>query len=221
MVSKSNFIDGKRDYLLSAINSANLLANRFPGYKARQLHRHVPQAFIRSILEKIDFEFREQISETRKSRRRSPHDINITSFFYHHYALASGAAIPRDVRARIIRPNNISQIIQAGMSRYKFFCVNDGEGSSLDKDFSEKFSELMQKSFPNPSQFEFKEKTFQRAKLSITIMAHTSRAHRIPEIRAKIGNCTVSLDDGSLGIVENSLRSWRMHDPSKDFHLVL
>ena len=82
---------GDADYLNASRNSARLIQKRF-GHVPTQLHRHVPYALRRSTLATIEAEFAETFAEFRRNRFRRSNDVNLTSFLYHHYALATGEA---------------------------------------------------------------------------------------------------------------------------------
>lgn len=57
-------------------------------------------------------------------------------------------------------------------------------------------------------------------KLSISIMAHPSRAEFIPYLKEKLGDVPVSMDEG-FGILENCKRAWSMYDKNADYHVVI
>lgn len=118
------------DYLQAAINSHKLLKEKFSDYSARNLHRHVPYAMKRSVLKEIESNFPNAIQRTRYEKRRSETDINLTSFFYHHYAFVTGNAVSADLNGLIVRPENIKNILGKNSYKYKILCFNDGNGSS-------------------------------------------------------------------------------------------
>ncbi len=221
MAGTDNIFDDEKDYLFAAKNSHDLISENFPNYKARQLHRHVPHALIKSTLEEIEKTYEKEIRQTRSARIRSKSDLNLTSFLYHHFALASGRCIPGNAASVIIRPKNIAHLESPERVTYKFFCVNDGEGSADNEEFTHNFHKVINKIFPNKSKFELDEPTFPRVKVSTSIMAYTTRKHRIPYLRKMIGNASISIDDGSLGIVENSFKSWALHDENAEYHLMI
>lgn len=57
-------------------------------------------------------------------------------------------------------------------------------------------------------------------KLSITVMAHPSRAQFFPYLTEKLENPTFCIDQNN-NIIENSRASWLKHDPQADFHCVI
>jgi hypothetical protein len=56
--------------------------------------------------------------------------------------------------------------------------------------------------------------------LSISIMAHPSRAAEVAALQEQLGPVPVAMDDG-CGMVENCRRAWAMADPAADYHLVI
>jgi len=57
-------------------------------------------------------------------------------------------------------------------------------------------------------------------KISISIMAHPSRAEMVEYIKERLGNIPVSFDKGQ-GIWENCKAAWRLHDPKAEWHIVV
>ena len=131
-MARSTVNDDTPDYLVAASNSRKLLSKHFPKYEARNLHRHVPYCLRKSVLEDIESSFSEAFALTRAAKRRSLTDINLTSFLYHHFAYASGAAVKADATGIIIRPSNITQLVSKEQFKYKLICFNDGNGSAED-----------------------------------------------------------------------------------------
>lgn len=134
----SHFInDQDPDYLIAAKNSQRLLSDLFPEYEARQLHRHVPYALKKSVLSEIENKLHDAFTITRQAKTRSSTDINLTSFFYHHYASAQGTAVCGELSSHIVRPTNIVKILNQDTYKYKILCFNDGNGSALDAQYKE------------------------------------------------------------------------------------
>ncbi|UVC28648.1 stealth conserved region 3 domain-containing protein [Pantoea sp. SOD02] len=123
------------DYLQAALNSSKLIQEKFDNYDARNLHRHVPYALKKSVLKEMEGIFPNEFYITRKAKVRSNSDINVTSFLYHHYAFASGLSVKSSLSGIIVRPENISQLINKDKFKYKILCFNDGNGSSNNKNY--------------------------------------------------------------------------------------
>lgn len=56
---------------------------------------------------------------------------------------------------------------------------------------------------------------------SVSIMACKEREHYIPYLKKQLGDVPVSMDEGDKGIWNNCKDSWLLHDPSKEWHIVL
>ncbi|MCB5322208.1 stealth conserved region 3 domain-containing protein [Yersinia intermedia] len=142
------------DYLVAAKNSQALLKSVYPHYVARRLHKHVPFALKRSTLEKIEDHFFSEINKTRNSKKRSEYDINLTSFFYHHYSYINGLSIQGEISSLIVRPRNINTVISKDSFKYKFLCFNDGNGSAQDDSYKKKTQMFLDKRFPEKAEWE-------------------------------------------------------------------
>ncbi|MFM4719740.1 stealth conserved region 3 domain-containing protein [Aeromonas bivalvium] len=221
MVYDNNIFDDTKDYLSPSINCQRLIKNVFPFYTATQLHKHSPYALRKSVMDEIETLFRQNFNTTRAAKLRTADDINVTSFLYHHYGLASGKTICSEFSYLIVRPRNIRTIAGSQARTFKYLCFNDGDGSSEDKKYIEQYFKLVNNLYPCPSPFEQECKQWNSIKISKTIMAYYKREHRIPEIRKMIGDANVSLDDGSWGLWENAKRSWMSFDAKCDYHLVI
>lgn len=221
MVYDNNIFDDTKDYLSPSINCQRLIKNVFPFYTATQLHKHSPYALRKSVMDEIETLFRQNFNTTRAAKLRTADDINVTSFLYHHYGLASGKTICSEFSYLIVRPRNIRTIAGSQARTFKYLCFNDGDGSSEDKKYIEQYFKLVNNLYPCPSPFEQECKQWNSIKISKTIMAYYTREHRIPEIRKKIGDAKVSLDIGQWGLWENSRRSWLSFSENADFHLMI
>lgn len=155
MVYAENVFDDTREFLAPAIKSQGLLASIFPASRATRLHKHTPYALKKGVLQEIEERFPAALATTRAARKRTPEDINLTSFFYHHYALASGQAVEGDSSYLIVRPTNIQKLVAAGGVRgFKYLCFNDGDGSANDPDYLANYQLLLVKELPDKSWFE-------------------------------------------------------------------
>jgi hypothetical protein len=221
MVLENNNFDITRDYLSPSINSQTIIHRIHPPYTATRLHQHTPYALRRSTLEEIEETIPTELNRTRNNKTRASDDINLPSFFYHHYAIATGRAILKEDKSAIIRPTNINSLNPDKICTYKFLCFNDGDGSANDEKYIKDYKSLITKPFPMRCSFELSEVSWCSVRMSKTIMAYKTRAHRVPYIRKMIGDAKVSLDDGRWGLWENSKRCWLSYSPSEKFHLVI
>lgn len=155
MVFDANLFDATREFLAPAINSYRLIAASVPSWRATRLHAHTPFALKKSILEEIETLIPKELATTRAARMRSADDINLPSFFYHHYALATGRAIEGNARYMIVRPNNIEKLVRGtGIREFKFLCFNDGGGSADNSKYVQSYKILISRTFPKRSGFE-------------------------------------------------------------------
>jgi hypothetical protein len=60
-------------------------------------------------------------------------------------------------------------------------------------------------------------------KLSISIMAHSSRAKYFPYLNRMLGDVKFSIDKAGaeIGVWNNCKRAWMMHDPKAEYHVVI
>lgn len=60
-------------------------------------------------------------------------------------------------------------------------------------------------------------------KLSISIMAHSSRAKYFPYLKKNLGDVPFSIDKAGaeIGIWANCKRAWQLYNPAADFHVVI
>lgn len=142
MVDSKAGRDKSLDYLAAANNSKELLKSVFSDYDARCLHRHVPYALKKTILQEIENKFPDVIEATRIAKLRSLSDVNVTSFFYHHYAFASGRSVKGESTSLIVRPNNVERILGKDSYKYKMLCFNDGDGSATNEQYKEHASKF-------------------------------------------------------------------------------
>lgn len=58
-------------------------------------------------------------------------------------------------------------------------------------------------------------------KLSISVMAHPSRASFFPRLKERLGEDVPFSIDQKNNLIENCKAAWRLHDPESDFHVVI
>ena len=124
------------DYIRATANSSDIIFDKFL-HRPRRLHKHVPYALSRSIIEELELCQKAKFEETRKSKIRSSADINITSFLFQHYAHAIGRAINAEARNFMAKPSNIRKLLNNKSVAYKFICINDGGNSAYSREYKE------------------------------------------------------------------------------------
>lgn len=145
------------DYLVAAKNSNLLLKKIFPEYDARNLHRHVPYALKKSVLDTMEKKFPDEFRATSYAKLRSEADINLTSFLYHHYSYANGTSVKSDISGVIVRPENISSILNKDSYKYKILCFNDGNGSSKNISYKNSMHSFFKKRLAESAPWEISE----------------------------------------------------------------
>jgi hypothetical protein len=141
------------DYIVATCNSSRLLSQLF-NYTPRRLHKHVPYALTKSVLEALERKFCSEFRITAKAKVRSDTDLNIVSFLYGHYANAIGVGVAKSVNNFSAKPSNINKLLDLGSVKYKFICVNDGGGSSKDRIYREMTQRFFLERYSEPAPWE-------------------------------------------------------------------
>ena len=123
------------DWQHAAVNCANAL-QQYAGIYPTRLHRHTPHAFLRSTYTEMIAAFPVELEVTRRAKFRKSTDLSFTSFLYHHFAAERGKAVNVDEDGMIVRASNYQRFEKQKIyNRLRFFCINDGGGSSGDDGF--------------------------------------------------------------------------------------
>jgi hypothetical protein len=147
---------GTPDYIVATKNSSQLLHDVFQR-RPRRLHKHVPYALKRSVLEELECRFDKAFEETRSSKLRSGSDINVASFLCQHYSNATGRAVSAEVKSFTAKPSNIRKLLNNGSVGYKFVCINDGGNSSSDLTYKKLSRQFLLERFPETAVWEIAE----------------------------------------------------------------
>lgn len=148
--------EGDPDYLNAARNSAALVRETF-GFAPTQLHRHVPYALRRSVLEEIEDRFRARIDAFRVNRFRRPNDVNIPSFLYHHYAMGSGRAVTGSKESILVKSNDLkwrTRLKDASNKKYHFICINEGGAEEAPSSWHASVQKFLKSRFPRAAAWE-------------------------------------------------------------------
>ena len=123
------------DYLNASRNSAEILFEDY-GYYPTQLHEHCPQIFCKAVLIEIEEKYRTRVNEFRANKFRALNDLNITSFFYHHYAYVTQRAnYVYGAKNKLIKntskawKEDCSSLLQA-KDQFDTICFNEGDADS-------------------------------------------------------------------------------------------
>jgi len=145
------------DYLLAARNGKELLETRF-GASPTQLHRHVPHVLQRSVIEELERAYPTEFHATRHSRFRSPTDLSVPSFLYHHYAFHTRHAVRSSIAGQyLIKAKDWRDRIRR-VQRHpegKVLCINDSEHPLVDQGaWQSEIARLLEALYPQPGEFE-------------------------------------------------------------------
>ncbi len=139
---------GAEEWQHAAVNSANLLQSE-TGIFPTRLHRHVPYALHRSVYAEMVSRYPAEVYATRTARFRKNTDFSFTSFFYHHYAAWRRRAVLFDEESIVVRPSNFRRFIAQSLhTKHRFFCINDGGGSSICADYRAFKETFLQQRYP-------------------------------------------------------------------------
>lgn len=142
---------------LNAARLCQKLLREHMGFSATELHCHAPYAVTRSILSEIEDRFAGPIAAFRGHRFRAIGDLNIPSFFYHHYAMATGRAAPTSPSALLVKCNSFtwrSQLAHADQRRYDFLCLNEGGVHTQPKGWHSETRYYLERWFPQAAPWE-------------------------------------------------------------------
>jgi len=138
----------------AAVNSARLTM-RSSGALASRLHQHAPYVFKKSTFAELERLRLIEFEITRNNRFRSKTDYSVASFLYHHYALNARDAVISNDHSFIVRHTNFKRFMKRRMYKdLKFFCVNDGGGSSGNDGFSSFKKKFLSNRYPLKSRAE-------------------------------------------------------------------
>lgn len=137
------------DYLNASRNSAQLLLREF-GIWPTRLHKHVAYALDRDILAEIESKWPEEFSRFRSSKFRSINDLNLTSFLYHHYALATARAEVASIRMSLIMSMDLrwrNRFRNALDGDVDALCINEGGADRPARSWHPSLSRFLQDHF--------------------------------------------------------------------------
>ena len=155
MVS-GNIVLGAPDYLNASRNSAQLLQKEV-GYLPTRLHLHAPHVLKKSLLLELEIKFSAAFEATREGYFRSPNDVNVTSFLYHHYALAKGAAIESDLRCSLVKNNDLAwsvKLKKCYTNPPSILCINEGGSEDPSALWTHCVTEFLKSKFSAPALWE-------------------------------------------------------------------
>jgi hypothetical protein len=147
---------GDADYLNASRNSARLIRERF-GHVPTQLHRHVAFALRRATLARIEADFAEAFAGFRANRFRRSTDVNLTSFLYHHFAIATGEAVAAESDSMLVKPQDVrwrAQLARIAEAPPEIVCINEGGDMRPSGIWEASVLSFMQDAFPRKASWE-------------------------------------------------------------------
>lgn len=148
--------EGDPDYLNASRNSAALIRETF-GFVPTQLHRHTSFALRRDVLAEMEARWPDIYHALRQNRFRTGHDVNITSFLYHHYGLATGRVIQSSVKNAFVKSQDIrwkSQLSKIAKTEPEIICINDGGDAAPSNDWHGAVRDFLHRSWPASAPWE-------------------------------------------------------------------
>lgn len=144
------------DYLNAARNSAALIRETF-GFVPTRLHQHTVFALRQSVLAAIETRWPAELAALRQHKFRSPQDLSIASFLYHHYALGTGQAVESHARTAFVKPQDIRwrhHLAQINAGDLETFCLNEGGKQSPPPDWHKMVESFLAQRFARPAPWE-------------------------------------------------------------------
>lgn len=148
--------EGDPDYLNASRNSAALIRDAF-GFAPTQLHRHTSFALRRDVLAEIEARWPDRFEDLRHNRFRTGHDLNVTSFLYHHYGLATGRVRMAEVKNAFIKSQDIrwrSQLSQIERNKPEVICINEGGDAAPSNDWHATVQKFLHSQWPHAAPWE-------------------------------------------------------------------
>lgn len=142
------------EWQCAALNSAQLLSESL-GYRPTKVHTHSPYAISKDLYHELISKYPAEVHRTREARFRQETDLSITSFLYHHYALATHRAVESNEEVMVVRQTNFARFAsQKVYTKVRFFCLNDGGGSARHPGYVHFKKSFVQKRYPFKSRAE-------------------------------------------------------------------
>lgn len=148
--------EGDPDYLNAARNSAALIRETF-GAAPTQLHKHTSFALRRDILEEMEARWPDRFHALRRNRFRTGHDLNVTSFLYHHYGVATGRVLASTARAAFVKSLDIRWRVQLAaipQTSPDIICINEGGDMAPSRDWHGTVLEFLRNTWPHAAPWE-------------------------------------------------------------------
>ncbi|GAA3670303.1 hypothetical protein GCM10023081_05760 [Arthrobacter ginkgonis] len=143
---------------VAARNNRAVLQRRF-GRSSIFKFLHVAHAQLRTTLEAIEADERDEVERTAAARFRSDTDLSIPSSLAHYYGTALGRAVPGEVGYNYIDLSDATARLRLlrlmWTERPQMFCLNEvASGGRREQETLKMMQHFLQEYFPFPSAFE-------------------------------------------------------------------
>lgn len=147
---------GDPDYLNASRNSSKLIMEAF-GVVPTRLHQHTAFALRKDVLKEIEERWAVAFHTFRRNRFRSPTDINLTSFLYHHYAINAGKAIDEKINIALVKQLDVrwkNRLAKIPSQNVETICINEGGSGTPSWDWHACVTEFLTESYPIKAKWE-------------------------------------------------------------------
>ncbi|MEV7810104.1 stealth conserved region 3 domain-containing protein [Streptomyces flaveolus] len=143
----------------SAGKNAREVIRRFHGRYVTHKSLHTPHPQLMSVMREMEGLGIEELERTAYSRFRSTSDVAPASTLHHHWAIATGRAIPADYSFRYVQlgtPDMRRRLARlAAGEDVDFFCLNDVDTDPADRAAARSaIRAFLERKYPFPSRFE-------------------------------------------------------------------
>ncbi|KUO19849.1 stealth family protein [Streptomyces dysideae] len=143
----------------SAGKNARELIRRFHGRNITHKSLHSPHPQLLSVMREMESLGIAELEQTSYSRFRSTTDVAPVSTLHHHWAIATGRAVPADYRFRYIQlgtPDMHRRLSRlASGEDIDFFCLNDVDTAPTARPAAQAaIHTFLERKYPFPSRFE-------------------------------------------------------------------
>ncbi|MFF9090046.1 stealth conserved region 3 domain-containing protein [Streptomyces sp. NPDC014991] len=143
----------------SAGKNAREVIRRFHGRYVTHKSLHTPHPQLLSVMREMEGLGIEELERTSYSRFRSTADVAPASTLHHHWAIATGRAVPADYRFRYVQlgtPDMRRRLARlAAGEDVDFFCLNDVDTDPADRAAAQAaIGAFLERKYPFPSRFE-------------------------------------------------------------------
>ncbi|PKW09114.1 Stealth protein CR1, conserved region 1 [Streptomyces sp. 1222.5] len=143
----------------SAGKNTREVIRRFHGRQITHKSLHTPHPQLLSVMREMERLEIDELERTSYSRFRSTSDVAPASTLHHHWAIATGRAVPADYLFRYVQlgtPDMRRRLARlAAGEDVDFFCLNDVDTAPADRAAAQAaLRAFLERKFPFPSRFE-------------------------------------------------------------------